>query len=290
MDWIVALLVVASPPPEVDPGQGQGVPGVKDDGRKVAALVEELNGCLEIDCAPIRVLVGRGPAIWPELAVGLTHRDEMVRFWTLGVLTEVPVAEARKDLIALLADKAVRIRAAAAFALGAQRSPEVVEALLGALFDSDVNVRFEAASALGRVPDKRAVEPLIEVMADPDHDVRRAACEALGNIGDARAKPTLVARLKDDRKPIVRGYAAVALGTMKATDAVGEIAKRAGRERDAEALSAMAWALGEVGSVADGVSVAALEALEKHAHEGVRKHAGEALIAIRGREAGKKAP
>lgn len=285
MDWIVALLVVASPPGDAGAG------GFKDDGRKVAALVEELNACLEIDCAPIRVLVGRGPAIWPELAVGLAHRDELVRFWTLGVLTEVPVAEARKDLIRLLADKAVRIRAAAAFALGAQRSPEVVEALLGALFDSDVNVRFEAASALGRVPDKRAVEPLIEVMADPDHDVRRAACEALGNIGDSRAKPTLITRLKDDRKPIVRGYAAVALGTMKATDAVGELAKRAGRERDAEAVSAMAWALGEVGSAEDGVSVAALEALEKHAQDGVRKHAGEALAAIKARaEAGKRAP
>lgn len=253
--------------------------------RPVSDLVTELGSCLEMDCPPIRELVARGEAVWPDLKVGLEHKDEMVRFWSLGVLTEVPVAAARPTLVALLSDRAVRIRAAAAFALGAQRSPEVVEPLIAALFDPDVNVRFEVASALARVPDKRSVEPLIEVMADPDHDVRAAACEALGNIGDARAVPTLVARLLDDRKPVVRGHAAMALGVMKARGAVKDLAKRAGRERDTQALSAMAWALGEVGEPGDEVSVPALEALAKHADEGVRKHAAEALAAIAQRAA-----
>jgi HEAT repeat protein len=261
--WWMVLAVMAAPPAE----------------KSVAELVSELNGCIELDCEPARALIAKGPTIWPDLQVGLEHKDEMTRFWSLGVLTEVPVPAARPALISLLSDKTVRIRAAAAFALGAQRSPEVVEPLLKALFDADVNVRFEAASALSRVPDKRAVEPLIEVMADPDHDVRGAACEALGAIGDARAMPTLVARLMDDRKPGVRGRAALALGAMKAP-AAKELAKRAGRERDAEALAAMAWALGEVGASDDGVSVAALETLGKHTHEVVRQHAADALASI----------
>lgn len=261
--WWVLVMVLAAPPAE----------------RSVADWVGELGGCLELDCEAVRALVSRGEKVWPELEVGLTHKDEMVRFWSLGVLTEVPVAAARSKVVEMLSDKAVRIRAAAAFALGAQRSPEVVEPLLVALFDADVNVRFEAASALSRVPDKRAVEPLIEVMADPDHDVRGAACEALGAIGDPRAVPTLVTRLMDDRKPGVRGRAALALGAMKA-DVAGQLAKRAGRERDPEALAAMCWALGEVGKSDDGVSVKVLEGLVGHANEVVRRHAKDALAVI----------
>jgi hypothetical protein len=264
--WWTVVMMLAAPPAE------------KAE-RSVAEWVGELNACLELDCEAVRALVARGEKVWPELEVGLAHQDEMVRFWTLGVLTEVPVAAARGRIIGMLSDKAVRIRAAAAFALGAQRSPEVVEPLLVALFDADVNVRFEAASALSRVPDKRAVEPLIEVMADPDHDVRGAACEALGAIGDLRAVPTLVARLMDDRKPGVRGRAAVALGAMKA-EVAPQLAKRAGRERDPEALAAMCWALGEVGKSDDGVSVKALEGLVGHTNEVVKKHAQEALVTI----------
>lgn len=261
--WVIfwALLVTAPP--------SEGTP-------TVAELVARLATCQEMDCAPLRELVARGDKVWPALEVGLDDADEMVRFWTLGVLSEVPVAAARPRLITLLADPMVRIRAAAAFALGVQKVPEVVPPLIGALVDGDVNVRFEAASALARVPDVRAVEPLIKASADADEDVRRAACEALGNIGDARAEPVLIDRVAD-RKAVVRGHAAIALGVMKARGAVDVLVKRVGRERDAEALAAMAWGLGEIG---DAKARPALEGLREHKAEVVRKEAADALAKL----------
>jgi HEAT repeat protein len=265
---LAALVELAAPPPPKAPPEPE-VP--------VATLVKSLASWVEMDCGPLRALVSRGPKVWPELEVGLDDPDEMVRFWTLGVLSEVPVAAARPRLIALMKDKTVRIRAAAAFALGAQRHPEVVPPLIEALVDSDVNVRFEAASALGRVPDPRAVEPLLTSVQDPDEDVRGAVCDALGAIGDARAIPPLVTLLKDDRKSGVRGRAALALGSLKAKDAFDTLVKRATRERDPEALAAMCWALGELG---DARAIATLEPLTRHANEVVRKHASDAVAAL----------
>lgn len=243
----------------------------------VAELVVQLEACKEMDCPPLRALVEKGDKVWPELEVGLDHAEEMVRFWSLGVLSEVPVAAARPRLVGLLSDPLVRIRAAAAFALGAQRSPEVVLPLVGALADPDVNVRFEAASALARVPDPRAVDALIEVSSDKDVDVRRAACEALGTIKDDRARPALVGLLKKDRKPIVRGYAAIALGNIKSAEAVEALVERAGRERDPEALAAVAWALGEIGAQP---ARAALDKLVSHESEVVQREAKGALAKL----------
>lgn len=243
----------------------------------VKALVAQLGTCVEMDCAPLRALIAKGDKVWPELEVGIDDPDEMIRFWSLGVLTEVPVAAARPKLVSLLKDPTVRIRAAAAFALGAQRTAEVVPALIEALADADVNVRLEAASALGRIPDARALEPLIKAAGDNDEDVRAAACEALGGIVDAKATAALLARLQDDRKAVVRGHAAIGLGMHKAKDAVPALVKRAGREKDGEALAAMAWALGEIG---DPAARATLEGLSKHAVEAVRKEAGDALAKL----------
>lgn len=265
MQALIALMVLAAPPAE-----GRDA--------EVVRLVGELGSCTEMDCAPLVALIAKGDKVWPSLEVGLDHGDELVRFWSLGVLSEVPVAAARPRLVALLGgEPLVRIRAAAAFALGAQRSPEVVAPLIAALADPDVNVRFEAASALGRVPDARALEPLIKASTDNDHDVRRAACESLGALKDDRARPALVARLSDDKKAIVRGHAAIGLGMMKARAALDALVKRAARERDAEALAAMAWALGEIGD--DGAR-ATLDKLAGHASEVVKKEARDALAKL----------
>jgi len=261
LPWVLALFIAGAPPAE----------------RSVKALVAELARCQAMDCEPLRALIAKGDKVWPELEAGLDDLDEMVRFWTLGVLSEVPVAAARPRLIGLIKDPLVRIRAAAAFALGAQKVPEVVAPLIAALADPDVNVRFEAASALVRVPDERALEPLIKASADLDEDVRSASCEALGAIKDDRARAVLVDRLSD-RKAIVRGHAALALGVMRAQKALEALIKRAGRERDAEALGAIAWALGAIG---DRAALPALERLATHASEVVKAQAIEALARLR---------
>jgi HEAT repeat protein len=264
--YLLALALGAPPPPPA--------PTPAPASETVAELVPQLEACEDMQCPPLKALVAKGDKVWPELELGVDHANELVRFWSLGVLSEVPVAAARPKLVLLLSDPLVRIRAAAAFALGAQRSPEVVPALIGALGDPDVNVRFEAASALVRVPDPRALEPLLAVLSDDDVDVRRTACEALAAFKDERAEKALLERLQKDKKAVVRGHAAIALGNQKNAAAVDALVARSERERDEEALAAMAWALGEIG---DAKARAALDKLAGHASELVKREASTAL-------------
>lgn len=246
----------------------------------VEDLVGKLETCMDLDCPPIRALVRRGPEIWPELKVGLGERTEMTKFWTLGVLSEVVVPEARETLEALLAgDPLVRIRAAAAFALGNQRSPAVVPALGKALADKDVNVRFEAASALSRSPGKEAVPALLTALRDKDEDVRAAVVEALAAAKDERAVGHLLRRAQGDAAPGVRGMAAIALANLGAKDAVEPLMKRLVEETNKQALAAVCWALGELG---DARALDALAAVAAHGDKVVQQHASEAIAKLKG--------
>jgi len=246
-----------------------------DEAPSVRALVAQLAPCQELDCPPIVALVERGPAIWPEIRVGLEDEREMIRFWTLGVLSEVAIVDARPELgELLLKDPMVRIRAAAAFALGNQRSPAVAPLLAQALRDDDVNVRFEAASALGRSPAKGVVPELLRALTDRDEDVRAAVLEALAATGDERAVDSALRRATRDPVPRVRGVAAVALANLRAAVAVEPLIERLGIENDPEALAAVCWALGEL---ADPQAVEPLRRLADHSDARVREHAQDAV-------------
>ncbi len=250
----------------------------------VTELVGKLKDCERMECATLVALTKRGPTIWPELAVGLDAKDEMTRFWTLGVLSEVPVPEAQPQLVALLEfDPQVRIRAASAFALGSQRKGDVVAPLVKALADSDVNVRFEAASALANHPDKRAVKPLMKLLRSPDADVRRAAVEALGRTRDPQPTKRLLLRLSRDGDPAVRGTTAIALAQIGAASAVAPLIARLAKERDTTALAAAAYALGALGAEE---ALPELQRLSSHKEPTVSKHAKDAVAAIQA--AGKK--
>ena len=248
-------------------------------GTSVADLVGGLDTCESIDtCEPVRALVARGRAVWPALEVGLTSDKELVRFWTLGVLSEVTVPEARDAITARLGDKAVRVRAAAAFALGALGGKEVTPALLRALLDKDLNVRFAATVALGRVKDPASVQGLIAALRDKDNDVRAQSAQALGEIGDAAAAPALLERLDQDLIPEVRTYAATALAEIAAPDAAEKLIAHLTGEQDPKALAATAYALGRLH---DPRAKAPLERLLASPHEEVRVYAKEALEALR---------
>ena len=260
-------------------------PGLAAPAQAPAPSVEDLVGrlepCEDLDCPPARALVARGAAIWPALEVGLApERGEMTRFWTLGVLSEVPIPAARARLEALLAaDPLVRIRAAAAFALGNLRTPEVAPALAKALADSDVNVRYEAASALGRSPDKAAVPALLTALRDKDEDVRAAVVEALGAARDPQAVDPLLRRAERDPVPAVRGMAAVALANLRAPSVVAPLVARLASEDNPQALAAVCWALGELG---DARALAPLEGLASHPSAVVKQHAAEAVARLKG--------
>jgi HEAT repeat protein len=254
----------------------------------VEDLVKKLESCEDLDCPPIRALVRRGAEIWPELAVGLKDQTEMTKFWTLGVLSEVVVPAAREALEGLLADEPlVRIRAAAAFALGNMHTPEVVPALAKALADKDVNVRFEAASALSRTPGAAAVPALLTALRDKDEDVRAAVVEALAAAKDARAVDHLLRRAEKDPAAGVRGMAAIALANLKAAAAVEPLMARLRAEKNKQALAAVCWALGELG---DARAVAALTPLAEGAEPVVKQHASEAIAKLKGEQPAERPP
>ena len=253
----------------------------------VASLVAQLKHCKSLEtCEPALELTKRGDAIWPDLAVGLEAPDEMTRFWTLGVLTNVPIVDAREAIAVMLDDKEIRVRAAAAFALGEQRDKAVTTWLLKALGDDNLNVRFSAAVALGKVKDPASVPALIGACRDKDEDVRAYAAQALGDIGDKRATPALVERVDQDIVGHVRGFAAMALGRLGDRTAVAPLLAALGREKDVKAMAAILVGLGEL---RDPAALPALKPLLKHAEETIQEHARYAIALIEA-AAKKKAP
>lgn len=252
--------------------------------QSVPALVEQLEACQEMDCAALRALVAIGPKVWPDLAAGLDHKKELVRFWSIGVLAEVPVPEAEAKLLTFAKDEPLtRIRAASVFALAGYPDAAASAAIVTALGDMDANVRFEAASALGRrPPDPVGRDALVKLLDDQDEDVRAAAAESLGVMAPIAKVPNVTKALLDkisDRKPGVRGRVAIALGQIGVAEAVPPLVKRLERERDGEALAAVVWSLGEL---KDASAVEPLKKLEGHDSEVVRQHVKEALLKLAG--------
>jgi HEAT repeat protein len=241
----------------------------------VPELVQQLKGCESLEtCAPVKALIARGPSIWPSVEAGLKAPDEMTRFWTLGVLSEVIVKASQPSIGALLDDKEIRVRAAAAYALGAHRDKAVTPWLLKALKDKDLNVRFAAAVGLGRVRDPASIPGLIGALRDKDEDVRGYAALALGDIRDRIATPHLVERLREDIMAQVRGFAAMALSKLKDPKSLAPLMAQARGEKDAKALAAALHALGELG---DSSAISVIEPHVTHASKDVQEYAKDAL-------------
>ena len=248
----------------------------------IADLVGQLEACQDEACAPYVALIARGAAVWPDLAAGLDAPAEMTRFWTIGVLAAVKLPAARERLVGVLqGEPLVRVRAAAAFALGnlgkGDASEAVVKALVTAADDKDVNVRFEAISALARLGPPGVTATFIKAVRDHDEDVRIEAIDALAALADPAARAVLEERLQEDLKPGVRGHAAIALGNLKGPESVPLLLVRLGRERHPEALAAACWALGALG---DARAVEPLKALLTHKEAVVRQQATDALALL----------
>jgi HEAT repeat protein len=71
-----------------------------------------------------------------------------------------------ESLIIALGDVEPETRAAAAEALGRERDPKAVAALVRAIFDDDSQVRMKAEAALGQTADGRGVNALIQVISE----------------------------------------------------------------------------------------------------------------------------
>jgi len=241
----------------------------------VPELVGQLKGCESLEtCVPVKALIERGPSIWPSIEVGLKAPDEMTRFWTLGVLSEVIVSASQAPIAVLLDDREIRVRAAAAYALGAHRDKAVTPWLLKALKDKDLNVRFAAVVGLGRVRDPASIPGLVGALRDKDEDVRGYAALALGDIGDRVATPRIIERLREDIMAQVRGFAAMALSKLKDPKSLQPLMAQAREEKDAKALAASLHALGELGDLS---AIPVIEPHLKHPSAEVQEYAKDAL-------------
>ena len=70
----------------------------KKKGPGMDELLAELPRCESLETCPAALeLIKRGPAIWPGIRAGLSAPDELTRFWTLGILSEVVVKKAIDD-------------------------------------------------------------------------------------------------------------------------------------------------------------------------------------------------
>lgn len=244
-------------------------------GPVVAALIAELPKCESLEtCPATQKLIALGTKIWPAAKAGLEAPEELTRFWTLGVLSEVVVKAAINDIAKAIDDPEIRVRAAAAYALGAQRDRVVTPHLIRAAADKDLNVRFAAVVAMGRVQDPKTVDTLLGALRDKDDDVRGYAAYALGDIGDRRATERLCERLREDLISKVRGMSAMALGSLKDPASKKTLLARLQKEDDAKALAAVIYATGQL---RDPSTRAAIERHAKHKSTEVREYVKDAL-------------
>jgi len=232
-------------------------PSVASPPAELTAELAALPDCADEDCPAFKALVARGPAVWEGLEpiVDSTRESaakapELTRFWSIGVCAELKLTPCAAPLQRILAvGAAPRLRAASAFALAEILGEAAADSLLLALDDGDVNVRLEAVSGIARLrlSGDAARKGLIGALRDRDADVRRAAIEALGLGGHVAAVPQLIERLRREALPMNRGFAAIALGQLRASAAVGDLVARLDKEADLEALKASIWALGAIG-------------------------------------------
>jgi HEAT repeat protein len=92
------------------------------------------------------------------------------------------------------------------------------------LGDKDVRVRRAAAQALGEVEDHKAAGPLVQAMDDPDPVVRRLAAQSLGELDGLKRAPARLVTALGDRDTEMAIIAALALKEIGDTAVVPALA------------------------------------------------------------------
>lgn len=124
-----------------------------------------------------------------------------------------------------LASSDVEVRRDAVMKLSWMKHPESSRVAATALSDSVPIVRATAASAVLALPADEAVAVLIPLLTDKKEFVRQQVAYALGETRSSRAVDALITAFVGDKKPSVRGAAAVALGMIADETASSPLAR-----------------------------------------------------------------
>src|SRR5439155_8434280 len=147
---------------------------------------------------------------------------------------------------ALLHDRSLAARAAAARALGLIQERASVSALIEALHDGSATVRRQAAFSLGLMGDSTAAPALaLRWEREPDLGARKAMVAALGMIGAHGSVPTISRALSARLEP-ERWTAALAAARIRDHTLTSPLSARAG-DAHPEMRWRVAYALGRIG-------------------------------------------
>ncbi|HEX4280700.1 MAG TPA: HEAT repeat domain-containing protein [Solirubrobacteraceae bacterium] len=182
--------------------------------RSVPALVERLNDRrAEVRMAAVRALgaIGSIEAV-PALGDAFLQRRAAPTDMINDALRRIG-GEAGTVFERGLATTDPIVRGSSCFGLAAiaGQRPGAVWRLAEVLaLDSDVRVRAAAATALGIAGGHQVPDPLLAAANDPEVTVRRAAVKSLGSFDDPRCSPTLDERTEDeDRETAIRAAEAL---------------------------------------------------------------------------------
>lgn len=148
------------------------------------------------------VVDGLGRGVLPQtktwlLEKGLAHDREDIRVVSVRVLSKASLADSLKKLRVMSEDKATRVRAVVATALGADpvKSYRVLKRLAG---DGSIRVRVAALAAIADSPKAMGVLKKA-ARADKAWQVRVEAIRALAKRAPAKFRPTFVKLAKDKK-------------------------------------------------------------------------------------------
>lgn len=164
--------------------------------------------------APPRASLARGLALFFALALSLAPaaRAACTAAVTRTQAELTPLQHEIKVQTARLSSADAEERRDAVLRLGAMARPESSRAAAAALGDREAIVRATAARSVLSLPSGEAATLILPLLRDRDEFVRREAAYALGLTRNAIGLEALASAVEADKRPSVRGAAAVALG------------------------------------------------------------------------------
>jgi len=212
--------------------------------------IEPVLAALQDPFAPARqaAAVVLGGIDQPRVVAALStilaeDKSTFVRASAAQALGKLRINVASDGLLAALQDPEAEVRRAAAEALGSHLPEVAIQALVNILqTDPAAAVRAAAAAALRQPHAVEAQPALLSALSDSDSNVQTHAAWALVALGSGSVAPLI--QILDDQDSHARGDAALALGHLADTRALGSLI-RATRAADPNLRMRSVYALGQ---------------------------------------------